>query len=349
MKPLVSILIPAYNAETWISETLRPAIAQTWTPKEIIVVDDGSTDRTLAVARQFESDQVRVFTQKNQGAAATRNKAYSLCKGDYVQFLDADDLMAPDKITRQMETPGASENKRTLLSGSWGKFIYRYHRAQFVPSPLWCDLSPVEWLIRKMQFNVYMQTASWLVSRELAEAAGPWDTRLLGDDDGEYFCRVLLASDRVRFVPESRVYYRSSGASSLSYIGHSERKMVAQWLSMELHIHYIRSREDSDRVRDACVTYLQNCLVSFYPDQPDLVKKCEEMAESFGEVIHPPTLSWKYSWIAALFGRRQARRAQIVLPRIKWSLIERWDKLLFQIEGRDFEESFHRSLVRQKV
>ena len=55
MKPLVSILIPAYNAEAWISDTLRSAIAQTWEPKEIIVVDDGSTDRTLAVARQFES------------------------------------------------------------------------------------------------------------------------------------------------------------------------------------------------------------------------------------------------------------------------------------------------------
>jgi len=53
--------------------------------------------------------------------------------------------------------------------------------------------------------NLYMQTATWLVSRELTEAAGPWDTRLLGDDDGEYFCRVLLASNGVRFVPEAKV------------------------------------------------------------------------------------------------------------------------------------------------
>ncbi len=114
MKPLVSILIPAYNAEAWISDTLRSAIAQTWEPKEIIVVDDGSTDRTLAVARQFESDQLRVVTQKNQGAAATRNKAFSLCQGDYIQFLDADDLMGPDKIAKQMEALGQSPNKRTL-------------------------------------------------------------------------------------------------------------------------------------------------------------------------------------------------------------------------------------------
>ena len=342
MKPLVSVLIPAYNAEAWISDTLRSAIAQTWEPKEIIVVDDGSTDRTLAVARQFESDQLRVVTHKNQGASATRNKAYSLSKGDYVQFLDADDLMAPDKIARQMEALGPSPNKRTLLSGSWGRFMYRYYRTKFTPSPLWCDLSPVEWLIRKMKLDLYMQTASWLVSRELAEAAGPWDTRLLGDDDGEYFCRVLLASDGVRFVPESKVYYRSAGASSLSYIGHSDRKMAAQWCSMELHIGYIRSLEDSPRVRDACVTYLQNWLVFFYPHRPDLVKQAEEMAVSLGGNLHPPALSWKYSWIAALFGREQARRAQVVLPGIKWSLIRRWDKALFQLEGRKFEESFLR-------
>src|SRR5271170_1948910 len=102
MKPLVSILIPAYNAEAWISDTLRSAIAQTWEQKEIIVVDDGSTDQTLAIARRFESDSVRVVPQKNQGAAAARNTALSLCHGDYIQWLDADDILAPDKIARQM-------------------------------------------------------------------------------------------------------------------------------------------------------------------------------------------------------------------------------------------------------
>src|SRR5260370_33410493 len=146
MKPLVSILIPAFNSEKWIAETLHSAVAQTWEPKEIIVVDDGSTDRTLAIARQFESDQLRVVTHKNQCASATRNKALSLCHGDYIQYLDADDLMAPDKIARQMEALGQSPNKRTLLSGSWGNFMYRYYRTKFTPSALWCDLSAIEWL-----------------------------------------------------------------------------------------------------------------------------------------------------------------------------------------------------------
>lgn len=340
MKPLVSILIPAFNAAEWISDTIRSATAQTWEEKEIIVVDDGSSDGTLAVVREFESERLRVVTQKNQGAAAARNAAFSASRGDYIQWLDADDLIAPDKVSKQMEALGNSPDRRTLVSGSWGKFMYRYYRTKFIPSALWCDLSPVEWLLRKMQFDLYMQTASWLVSRELTEAAGPWDTQLLGDDDGEYFCRVLLASDGVRFVPESKVYYRSSGASSLSYIGKSQKKMVAQWRSMELHIGYIRSLEDSPRVRNACVTYLQNWLVFFYPDRPDLVQQAEQMAESLGGRLEIPRLSWKYSWIDALFGRPLARRAQVVLPNLKWSLIRRWDKALFRIEGRKFEDGF---------
>ncbi len=204
-KPLVSILIPAFNAQEWIAGAIRSAMAQTWESKEIIVVDDGSSDQTLRIAQQFESAKVHVVTQKQQGAAAARNKAFSLSQGDYIQWLDADDLLAPDKIEKQMDALERCGSKRTLLSSAWGKFIYRYYRAEFTPTGLWRDLSRLEWLLCKLGDNVYMQTASWLVSRELTEAAGPWDTRLLGDDDGEYFCRVLLASDGVRFVPESKV------------------------------------------------------------------------------------------------------------------------------------------------
>ena len=333
-KPLVSILIPAYNAEAWISDTLRSAIAQTWERKEIIVVDDGSKDQTLTVARRFESEQVRVVTQKNQGAAATRNNAFSLCQGDYIQYLDADDLIGPDKITSQMNALGASPNKRTLLSGSWGLFMYRYYRTKFIPSTLWCDLSPVEWLVRKMGQNLYMQTASWLVSRELGEAAGPWDTRLLGDDDGEFFCRVLLASDGVRFVPKSKVYYRMAGPSNLSYIENSDKKCVAQMCSMQLHIKYLRSLEDSERTRAACVQYLQNWLVSFYPERMDLVEQAQQMAKDLGGKLEVPHLSWKYSWIRTVFGWEPAKRAQLLLREVKLSLARCVDRALFRIERR---------------
>ena len=334
MEALVSILIPAFNAQEWVAETLQSAIAQAWPHKEIIVVDDGSTDQTLAIAKQFESPGVRVVTQKNQGAAAARNAALSFSQGDYIQWLDADDLLAPDKITKQMQALNERPGTRTLLSSSWARFMYRTQRAGFVPSELWRDLAPAEWLLRKLGQNLYMQPATWLVSRALTEAAGPWDTTLTVDDDGEYFCRVLLASDGVRFVPEAKMYYRVSGDSSLSHIGLSGSKARAQWRSMQLHIGYLRSLEDSERTRAACVKYLQTSLIYFHPEMPDIVKQAELVARDLGGELEVPRLSWKYSWIEAVFGYGVARRAQLQLPRMKQSLIRRWDKLLFRIETR---------------
>jgi hypothetical protein len=184
-----------------------------------------------------------------------------------------------------------------------------------------------------------MQTATWLVSRELAESAGPWNTRLLGDDDGEYFCRVLLACDEIRFVPEARVYYRTAGPNSLSYIGRSDKKMEAQLLSMELHIRYIRSLQDNERVREACLTYLHNWMAFFSPDRADLIRRAEEMAESLGSRLQLPDLDWKTAWISALCGRDRAKRVHSALSRIKWATIRQWDRALFRIEGRKFRQN----------
>ena len=169
MKALVSIIIPAYNAQEWIADTVQSAIAQTWPAKEIIIVDDGSRDRTAEIARRFASKQVLVVSKENQGAAAARNHGLRLSQGDYIQWLDADDLLAPDKIERQLAALREIDNRRLLLSSSWAYFNYRTHRARFVPTSLWQDLSPVEWLLRKMGENLHMQTATWLTSRELAE------------------------------------------------------------------------------------------------------------------------------------------------------------------------------------
>jgi glycosyltransferase involved in cell wall biosynthesis len=332
MIPLVSILIPAHNAEPWIAETLASALAQTWPRKEIVVVDDGSSDRTLHIARQFASENVVVTTQEKQGASAARNRAFELCNGDYIQWLDADDLLAPDKITKQMERVEHIADKRALLSASFGIFLYRCSKTQFYPTPLWADLPALEWLLLKMGQNLYMQTATWLVSRELTEAAGPWDTRLSLDDDGEYFCRVLLASDGVHFVPEARVYYRASGPSTLSNVDITDKKLESQYLSMQRHVQYLRSMEESERVRVACIRYLQTWFIYFVAERPDLAEQMQRMAVSLGGELEVPRIRKKYAWIERTLGYRTAKRSQMLLPQVRWSIIRWWDKLLFGFE-----------------
>jgi glycosyltransferase involved in cell wall biosynthesis len=332
MKPLVSILIPAYNAEEFIAYTLQSAIAQTWPRKEIIVVDDGSTDLTAGIARRFASREVSVVSQENQGAAAARNNAFSLSQGDYIQWLDADDLLAPDKIERQLAALQETDNRRVLLSSAWGAFNYRTAHARFIPSSLWQDLSPLEWLLRKMGDTQHMQTATWLTSRELVEAVGPWDTCQLSDDDGEYFCRVLLTSQGTRFVPEAKVFYRMTPSSRLSYVGSSNKKKDALLASMKLHIQYLRSLEDSERVRKACLTFLQNKSIHFYPERPDVVAELENLAVQLQGHLEEPRLRWKYRWMKPILGWNAAKWAQRTLPQMKASLLRKWDKAMHSLE-----------------
>jgi glycosyltransferase involved in cell wall biosynthesis len=332
MPPTVSILIPAYNAEPWIADTLRSALAQTWTRREIIVVDDGSSDRTLAIARSFASEQVCVVSQPNAGAAAARNRAAALCQGDYVQWLDADDLLAPEKIRRQVEMAEQTGSQRTLLSCGWGSFSYRISKTTFAPHALWQDLAVVEWLFNKLEQNLFMMNSSWLVSRELTEAAGPWDARLSLDDDGEYFSRVLLASDGVRFTPKPGCYYRRSSFSTLSNVDGSDRKLQSLLLSLRLHTEYLRSLENSARTRAACLRYLQRWLLYFYPERPDLVRQLQVIAAESGGQLEPPTLRSKYAWLGNIVGWQRAKRIQILGPELKHSVCRKAEQMLYHWE-----------------
>ena len=334
MQPLVSILIPAYNAQDTVAETIRSAVAQTWPRKEVIVVDDGSTDRTLEIVRQFASKEVNVVTTENQGLCAAVNHAYGLCQGDYIQELDSDDLISPNKIELQLAALLKTGNRKLLGSSPWGYFFHRPSRAQFAATSLWHDLTPVEWLLRKMGEHLHMQNATWLMSREVAEAAGPWDTRLRYDQDGEYFARVLLASEGTRFVPEGRVFYRISGLNQVSYIGKSNEKRESLLTSIKLHVKYLRSLEESERVRSACLKYLQNACLDFYPQRPDLVRELHRMAaELQGSLEIPPPLRPKYAWMKPVIGEGAAFWVQNTLPMWKAILEKHWDGLVQRFEA----------------
>ncbi len=332
MKPLVSILIPAFNAEKWIAESIQSVLGQTWLKKEIIVVNDGSTDRTLDIAKQFGS-KIRLISSENHGLCAAANLAYQQSNGDYIQELDADDILLPDKIERQLAALRDGDSNRILLSSQWAPFFYRPRYAHAVQNALCQDLSPVEWLLRKMSENLHMQNATWLVSRELAEAAGPWDTQLHYDQDGEYFARVLLASEGVRFVPGIGVYYRASGKGSISVIGNSQKKRESLLRSMKLHIQYLRSLEDSERIHKACLIYLQNWYGTFYPKRPDLAAELREMAAQLHGHLEKPRLRRKYAWMEHAIGLKAAERLQAELPHFKASCIRTFDRAMYKLEA----------------
>jgi glycosyltransferase involved in cell wall biosynthesis len=265
--------------------------------------------------------------------SAAVNNAYRLCQGDYIQELDADDLLAPDKIERQLAALRETDGPRTLLSGPRGYFYYSTKRARFPRTCLWQDLTPVEWLLRRMGQNLPMQNSTWLVSRELAEAAGPWDETLCYDQDGDYYVRVLVASTRTRFVPEARMFHRLIGASQMSSIGNSDEKRESLLRSMKQHVRYLRSLEESERVRRACLAYLQTWYGVFYPEWPDSVADLQAMAAQVQGCLEPPRLRWRYAWMSPIFGWKAARRAQITLSQIRTSWLRCWDKAMYSLES----------------
>ncbi len=167
--PLVSICIPVHNAERWINNTILSALAQTWDNKEIIIVDDGSTDETLKIAKNFESKNLKVISQSNKGACAARNLSLSFAQGDYIQWLDADDILHPQKIESQLLKSELSYNSLILHSGRWGSFYSRLKKARFDRTPLWKDLAPRDWIILHFSKGYFMTPSAWLVSRKLTK------------------------------------------------------------------------------------------------------------------------------------------------------------------------------------
>lgn len=328
MKQLVSILIPAFNAEKWISDCIQSALAQTWRWKEIIVVDDGSMDLTLKIASSYASADVHVTTQDNCGASAARNHGLSLAQGDYIQWLDADDLLAPDKVAWQLEGAEPGQNSRILLSGAWGGFYVRAEMARFASNSLWEDLSPLEWLYRKMNDNLWMPPTTFLVSRRLTEMAGSWNESLSLDDDGEYFCRVISCSHGTRFILEARCFKRATFGLSHN-LTLNNRKLDSLSFSILSDIQNLRSLEDSSRTRDACLKFLDRWTIYFYPERPDLFKKMQSMATDLGGELAPPRLRAKYRWLQMVFGWSVAKKAQRSFPTLRFLAEKNLERFLY--------------------
>ncbi len=329
MPELVSILIPAYNAEKWIGDTIQSAISQNWSKKEIIIVNDGSTDNTLSLAKSFESKYVKVVTQENSGASTARNKALSFAQGDYIQWLDADDLLAPDKISRQMEMADLGYKNLQLLSSAYGVFHYRTGKARFNPNGIWRDLSPMDWITENFtDGTAWMVPAAWLISRKLTEEAGLWDERLSLNDDGEYISRVVLASELVHFVSTAQSYYRNTGFSQLSR-DTSERGVQSLLLSLKLCIQHLLLFEDSERTRSTSVALLQMYLRFFLAEKPELLGEINVLAFELGGELIPPILNWKASLLAGLFGQKSADRVMTSLRKMRFSTVVMWDEMLF--------------------
>jgi glycosyltransferase involved in cell wall biosynthesis len=310
MDPLVSIVVPCYNAAPWLGGTIASVRAQTWRRFEIILVDDGSSDGSGEIADRLAGPDMQVVHQRNQGQCSALNRGLERAQGDFVNYLDADDLLAPDKIAVQLarlrDLPAD-----WIASGAWARFQTDAAQAAFTPERVWADLPPVDWLVTSWEGGGMMHGAAWLCPRAVVKAAGAWDESLTLINDLDYFPRLLLAGKGVAFCGGARTYYRSNVTGSLSR-STSRAAWESAFKATELSAALLLAREDSPRARHACATNLQRLVHSAYPFVPDLVRSAEKRIAALGGSELVPGGGGAFRVLARMLGWKLARRAQVM-------------------------------------
>jgi glycosyltransferase involved in cell wall biosynthesis len=306
MKPLVSVIIPCYNAERWVADSVASALAQTWPEIEVIAVNDGSSDGSLEVLKRISGPRVRVIDQPNRGASAARNTGLREARGAFIQFLDADDLLTSGKIAEQVALL-ESQGTEAVATTRWARFTRDPANAYTTESPLFRDLSPVDFLLLYAAGGHMMHPAAWLVPSSVAKNAGPWNESLSLNDDGEYFSRVVMASKRILHAPDSLTFYRSYVPNSLS--GRRDRRSLdSLYRSFELVAHHLSGAENSPRVHRALADCFQRLVYEVYPEAPDLSSNAAVRVKEFGGSELPPQMGRRQALLARFVGWKLAKR-----------------------------------------
>lgn len=310
---LISILIAAHDAETHIGATLTAALSQTWTPTEVIVVDDGSRDATARIVEQFK--EVRLIRQDNRGAPAARNRAFYASRGAYVLFLDADDLIGPDHLAALRSA--IKDEPDCIGLGQWDRFHHDPTEATFPLRSTYANATGAEWIAMDWAHARPMtQCGMALIPRTLLEGNGGWNETLRGapNDDFEFFARIIARSGGVRFAQGAKLYYRSGVSGSLS--GRRGRMSAeAQLRSLLMGIAEFLAAEDSAYNRRLSANILRDFEYGQYPWNRDLRARARARIGELGgasiEPDGPPGFHMLRPWI----GWKAARWAQLLAER----------------------------------
>jgi len=246
------------------------------------VVDDGSTDNTKSIVESVNEVRVKYFSQVMKGAAAARNAAFYHSSGDYIKFLDADDLLNENFITAQVRKLTGTTG--SVASASWGRF-YNNNTANFSLSPekVWKDMPSVDWLIESLIDSGanMMQPGIFLLPRNIIEKAGLWNEALSLIDDFDFMVRVISNSSYVLFCEEAVLMYRSGLPNSLS-AKNSDKHMESAYNSLRLGVDCILKVRDDAVSRQACANTYKRWSYNFYPFHKDLYNKLENEIDKLG-------------------------------------------------------------------
>ncbi len=218
MNPLISIIIPAFNAREWIGSILDAIVGQSHPEWECIVIDDGSIDGTGdRVRRRGDSDsRIRLIRQHNAGQSAAINLGVRESRGNFIKIVDADDWINPGHLESQIRSLEGTEE--IVSCCSWGYFRAGPESAAGRVEHVDRDYDdPLEWLVDSLTRDEGMMGGwRWLIPRRVWEKCGGYDERLSLNNYFDFSIRLLLASKGVRFAPDAIYGYRKGVAGALS-------------------------------------------------------------------------------------------------------------------------------------
>lgn len=201
----VSVLIPCYNAECWIRQAIQSALDQTYSVKEVIVIDDGSTDGSLEIIKSF-GGAIQWETGPNKGGNSARNRLLELAQGEWLQYLDADDFLMPDKVQNQI----CCLVDKLDVDVIYSPVIMEHHSEQDVVQELLPIPEPHDpWILLARWY--LPQTGSPLWRRRALLDVGGWNPGLPACQEHELYLRLLMAGKRFAYCPASGAVYRQWG------------------------------------------------------------------------------------------------------------------------------------------
>jgi len=274
-----------------LAECIESAIAQTWGNKEIILVDDGSTDNSYNIAQKYtDLPNVKLIRQDNKGASAARNAGLREAKGDYIQFLDADDLLSPGKIEAQIERLNGSQTQpaicRTVHFNDGENHLHGSESNDWFYAD---NRSPIDFLTKLYAgddvmpgYGGMVAVHSWLTPKSLIEKAGPWNEKLSLDDDGEFFCRVVLASDGIKFSDKGFNYYRKFNNRQSLSAQKSKKAMESAVLAIDLKLEHMKAASQDAMIDRVFAKHYWWTGVMAYPQFKSLSAYCINKAKQLG-------------------------------------------------------------------
>ncbi|MGV8815437.1 MAG: glycosyltransferase family 2 protein [Gelidibacter sp.] len=314
MSPKVSVIIPVYNAEGFIIDTINSILNQTYKNIEIIIIDDHSTDNSYEIALRYTSDKIIIGKNQKKGACAARNRGFELSSGDYIQYLDADDLLSENKIQSQVELLKNCDDV-CVASGMWGRFITDPDKVNWSHQIINKNYErPFLWLLDSWSGKGMGQTSIWLTPRALIEQSGEWNENLQINQDGEFFCRVLLNSKAIVFCENAKVFYRSGNANSISQSNNLSYEKAESLLNSFISYKYYAKQKGL--VKELKTGLAQNFLMfmyQFYNFYPNLAKNAANEFYDLGFIKMWPVGGYKFKKLSSIVGFQKALQIKKLL------------------------------------